>query len=390
MVLQAAMQREKSGIGCCTPALWSIRSPKGPVLKEPIDRFYFIERNREYSWNGGVRIEIRKVQVTGGSSFVITLPKDWAEEQNIQKNDPLGLIALPDGTLLVTRDITEGQYQREKVFSITDIHDPVFLFRLLVGSYISGFTSFRITSKSRIPASMRMVVRNFTQMAIGFEVVDETDMMILLRDLLNPAEMPFENTIKRMFVTVKNMQIDAVNALKTGDAGLADDVIQRDNDVDRLHWLIARQTNMILKNARLSRKMGAPTSKVVNTYIISRIIERIGDHAVRIAENGKKIPGNRIGGEVLEALGKANSLAIALFDKSIVSFFNSDLKGSNTNIEQVEKLEELYEKVILLAMKEDPSLAIPLRSIADSIRRSGEYAGDISESIINYLVEEKP
>ncbi|HNJ81641.1 MAG TPA: AbrB/MazE/SpoVT family DNA-binding domain-containing protein, partial [Methanoregulaceae archaeon] len=44
-------------------------------------------------------MEIRKVQITGGSSYVITLPKDWAEEQHIQKNDPLGLLAQPDGTL---------------------------------------------------------------------------------------------------------------------------------------------------------------------------------------------------------------------------------------------------------------------------------------------------
>ena len=336
-------------------------------------------------------MEIRKVQITGGSSYVITLPKDWAEEQNIQKNDPLGLLAQPDGTLLVTRDITEGQFQREKVFSLADINEPVYLFRLLVGSYISGFTGIRITSKTRIPVSMRMVAREFTQMAIGFEVVEETDMTIILKDLLNPSEMPFENTIKRMFVIVKNMQIDAMSALENGGGlGIADDVIKRDNDVDRLNWLIARQTNMILKNAQLSRKMGAPTSKVVNTYIISRIIERIGDHAVRIAENVKKISGSQINKDVLTSIMKANNLAISLFDKSIVSFFNSDLKGSNKNIEQVEKLEELSEKVALLAMKEEPSIAIPLRSIAESIRRSGEYAGDISESIINYLIEEKP
>lgn len=73
----------------------------------------------------------------------------------------------------------------------------------------------------------------------------------------------------------------------------------------------------------------------------------------------------------------------------VLSFFNRDLKGSNKNIEQVERLEELYEKVALLAMKEEPSLAIPLRSIAESILRSGEYASDISESTINYLIEEK-
>ena len=40
-------------------------------------------------------MDIRKVQVTGGSSYVITLPKDWAEAQQVKKNDPLGLIAQP-------------------------------------------------------------------------------------------------------------------------------------------------------------------------------------------------------------------------------------------------------------------------------------------------------
>jgi phosphate uptake regulator len=334
-------------------------------------------------------LEIRKVQITGGSSFVITLPKEWAESQKIKKNDPLGLIAQPDGTLLITRDITEGQFQREKIFEITGTEDPAFLFRMLVGSYIAGFTIVRITSKSRLPAAVRMVVRDFTQMSIGPEVVEETDTTIVLKDLLNPSEMPFDNTIKRMFVIVKNMQIDAMNALETRDEHLMKDVIARDNDVDRLHWLIARQTNIILKNSSLARKMGVSTSRVVNTYIISRIIERIGDHAVRIMENAKKIEMSPIDKDIMAAIKKADLLALSLFDKSIVLFFKGDLKGSHCNIEQVQELEDLCEKINVLAMGKDPEMAVSLRYIAESIRRSGEYAGDISESVINYLVEEQ-
>ena len=334
-------------------------------------------------------MDIRKVQITGGSSYVITLPKDWAEAQQVKKNDPLGLIAQPDGTLLVTRDITEGQFQREKRFDVSEIHEPTFLFRLLIGSYIAGYTTIAITSKTRLAAPVRMVVRDFTQMTIGPEVVEETDTTIILKDLLNPAEMPFENTIKRMFVIVKNMHLDAMIALETRNRGLCDDVIARDNDVDRLHWLIARQTNIILKNASLARKMGESTSKVVNTYIISRIIERIGDHAVRISENAQKMPENPVDPEVLAAIKKASTLALSIFDKSIIAFFNADMRGSHKNIEQVEKLEEICENINTLAMKKDPFVAVSLRYIAESVRRSGEYAGDISESVINYLVEEK-
>ncbi len=106
-----------------------------------------------------------------------------------------------------------------------------------------------------------MVVRDFTQMTIGPEVVEETDTTIILKDLLNPMEMPFANTIKRMYVIVKNMYFDAMNVLETRNMSLAEDVIARDNDVDRLHWLIARQTNIILKNTNLSRKMALSTSR---------------------------------------------------------------------------------------------------------------------------------
>ena len=334
-------------------------------------------------------MEIRKVQLTGGSSFVITLPKDWVNAQKIQKNDPLGLIVQPDGTLLVTRDLAEGQFQREKRFDVSDIHEPTFLFRMLIGSYIAGYTTIIITSKARIPTPVRLVVRDFSQMTIGPEVVEETDTRIILKDLLNPAEMPFENTIKRMFVIVKNMHLDAIMALETRNKDLADDVIARDKDVDRLHWLIARQTNMILKDAGLARKMEVSTSKVVNTYIISRIIERIGDHAVRLTEYGQKISDYEVDDRMLAAIRKASTLALTLFDKSIVSFFNGDLGGSHKNIENVEKLEKICEHINELAMKKDPFVAVSLRYIAESIRRSGEYSGDISESIINYLVEEQ-
>ena len=199
------------------------------------------------------------------------------------------MIVQPDGTLLVTKKMTEEPLQKVKEIDSSTITDPAFLFRLLIGTYITGFTVIRITTKQRFPPFVRTVVRDFTQMTIGQEVVEETETVIAIKDLLNPAEMPFDNTIKRMFVIVKNMHEDAITALETHNKTLAEDVIARDMDADRLNWLIARQTNMIMQNASLSRKMGISTSLAMHYYMISRIIERVGDHAVRIAENAQPI-----------------------------------------------------------------------------------------------------
>jgi len=212
---------------------------------------------------------------------------------------------------------------------------------------------------------------------------------VVLKDLLNPLEMPFNNTIKRMYVIVKNMYLDAMNVLETRNTNLADDVAARDNDVDRLHWLVARQTNIILKNANLSRKMAVSTSMVINTYVISRIIERIGDHAVRWVENARKMPEGELPEDLMESVRTASALSLALFDKSIVTYFKSDIREANKNIEQIGTLEAACEKINSLAMNQEPLSAISLRNIAESIRRAGEYSVDISENVINYLVESK-
>jgi phosphate uptake regulator len=332
-------------------------------------------------------MEIRRVQMTGGASFVVTLPKDWAEGQKIKKNDPVGLIVQPDGTLLVTKKITEDPVQRTKEIDCSTITDPALLFRMLIGAYITGFTYIRLTTKQRFSPFVRTGVRDFTQMTIGQEVVEETETSIGIKDLLNPAEMPFDNTIKRMFVIVKNMHEDAIASLETHNKDLAHDVINRDMDADRLNWLIARQTNMIMQNASLSRKMGISPGMAMNYYQLSRIIERVGDHAVRIAEHTLPVIDADVDRKILAAIKKSSTMSLEIFDRSIVSFFNTDMKEAHRNIESINALEKICGDINNMVLKQDTLIAINIGYIAESIRRAGEYAGDISETVINLLVE---
>jgi phosphate uptake regulator len=334
-------------------------------------------------------MQIRRVQFTGGSSYVMTLPKEWIDAQKIKKNDPIGIEEQSDGTLLITKTIDQEPLQRKKEFSVDGITEPAYLFRLLIGAYISGITTIVITSKGKLPTFVRGVVRDFTQMTIGQEVVEENDSKILLKDLLNPSEMPFANSLKRMFVIVKAMHKDAITAIKSRNPSLAADVTARDNDVDRLHWLIARQTHMILSNVALSKKMGVSPEMAVHCFVISRIIERIGDHAERIVDNAHAILERDIDPSIINMILKASELSIGIFDRSIISFFDNDIKNANKNIESVKDLDAICEEINNLVLQQETPDAIALGYITESVRRAGEYAADISENVINYLVEDK-
>ena len=56
-----------------------------------------------------MNMEIRKIQVTGGASFIVSLPKEWARSTNLQKNDKIGILIRSDNSLLLTTKIKGEQ-----------------------------------------------------------------------------------------------------------------------------------------------------------------------------------------------------------------------------------------------------------------------------------------
>jgi phosphate uptake regulator len=324
--------------------------------------------------------------MTGGSSYIVTLPKEWIKNLNIQKNDPIGLFKQSNGALLITPKITRESALRTRTFKVEEQTENNYLFRKLIGAYISGYNIVEIKSNQRIKPATRIIIRKFTQTAIGQEVVEETDKSITLKDLLNPAEMPFNRTIKRMHIITKSMHEDAIQSLKNMDKKLAQDIITRDDEVDRLHWLVARQHNIILRNVNFAEKMGTTIDKAEVSFLISRIIERIGDHVIRISKNIIDISEENIDKNIIDKLVKASELSLDLFNKSMSSFFRREIDSANKNIEAVGNLEKLCRDVNTSSLQSNAPIAVGIGNIVDSNRRIGEYAEDISENVINHLV----
>lgn len=336
----------------------------------------------------GISMEIRKVQITGGSSYVITLPKDWIRSLNIKKNDPLGLIVQPDGTLLITAEPTGEKIHRAKEFLVDAINDSTYVFRLLVGAYIMGYSIILVKSTERISPIIMECVTNFTQTAIGPEIIEETMNSITIKDLLNPAEMPFDKTIKRIYIILKTMHEDAIATLQEKNSALIEEVTLRDNSVDRLQWLIARQSNIVLKDVTLAKRMDVTQEEATYYFLISRIMERIGDHAVRIAENMPPLIEEEIPEDMVILIAQASSHALQIFSDSMHAWTRKDITLAHNTIESISSLIDRCEKITNKALDIKGKSSISMSYIAESIKRTGEYAADISELVINHLVNE--
>jgi phosphate uptake regulator len=333
-------------------------------------------------------METRKVQVTGGSSYIITLPKEWVLSAKIKKNDPVGVIPQADGSLLITPNTAMEKDTLTKEFWVDENTDGSYLFRLLIGAYISGYANIALRSKNSIPPALRDTVMSFTQTLIGPEIVEEDSNTIFIKDLLKPTELPFDKTLKRMYLLVRGMHESTVSALAARDREMAAEVIKRDRDVDRLQWLIARQTHMVLDDISLSKKMAIRQPDVTLYLTMSRILERVGDHAIIIANHIPVLIEFKLEVKSIETISNSSRQAVQMLTKSMEAWQKRDMVLANDNIESLKPLIRNCKKINDMAANMDGEPAVALSYISESIRRTGEYATDISELLINSLVND--
>ncbi len=333
-------------------------------------------------------METRKVQVTGGSSYIITLPKDWVLSAKIKKNDPLGVSPQPDGSLLITPNATMERDTLTKEFQVDSITDGSYLFRLLIGAYISGYANIVVRSKAGIPPNLRDNIIHFTQTLIGPEIVEEDANTIFIKDLLKPTELPFDKTLKRMYLLVRGMHESTISALIQKDKDMAADVIKRDRDVDRLQWLVARQTHMLLDDISLAKKMDIRQPDVTLYHTMSRILERVGDHAIIIATHIPVLIDSKLDSKSTDTVSNSGRQALQMLSKSMEAWQRRDMVLANDNIESLKPLIRNCKKINDMAANMEGEPAVALSYISESIRRTGEYATDISELLINSLVND--
>ncbi|MFP4545311.1 MAG: PhoU domain-containing protein [Methanomassiliicoccales archaeon] len=333
-------------------------------------------------------MEIRKIQKTGVSTMTVSLPKGWVQEQGLKQGDPIELEVLTDGSLSLKSASAEKDEPIKKVIHVDDVRQGEHLMRKLIAAYLAGYGIIEVRSKERFDYELKKVVKDFSRLAIGPEVIEETGNSLMLHDLSDPGELPQKKCVRRMHLLVKSMHTDAMDSLQVDGDSLSRDVIDRDLDVDRLYLMVAKQYNMILKDRKVSERIGVDVFEGVNLMLAARLIERIGDHAEKIAHLAAEAREDQLDPDTIEELNALSRKALHILDEAVDSLFKMDIEEANSVIDQGSKLVEECEEKRPGQSTEGYS-GVLQNSILDSILRTVMYSMDIGETTINVAIREK-
>jgi len=324
-------------------------------------------------------METRKVQVTGGSTFTVSIPKSWATSNGVEAGSLIEFHPEDDSLLLLPRSADE---RTEGTLDISDLHGH-HLMTAVVTMYVSGFDIITLET-TRVGSDQRQAIRNATQRLVGLEVIEETSERVVLQDLLDSSELSITNAITRMRLVAVTMLRDAVTALVENDGELSSDVTERDDDVDRLWFMVSRVFRSALRSPTAAADIGLPRETCFNYHSSARQLERIADHAAKIAELSLEL--EELSPDVSEALTELHDDAAAVVEKAMDSLFEEDAERAtelaNEAREEVREIDEHSRTLSNLIRDLDPHQAQLLGLIVDSISRSADYGGNVAETAL--------
>ena len=202
-----------------------------------------------------------------------------------------------------------------------------------------------------------------------------------------------ENLRRRLILMgseVEKQIRSAIEALTEGSVEKARSVIARDEEIDRLENQIEEETIQLLA---LEQPVAIDLRFLVAVLKINNDLERIGDHAVNIAEGAVRLAG-KVPFQPAIGLRSMSEMVQRMLRESLDAFIARDAALAKKVIQEDDALDAKNEGVIrqlLTYMAETPSLishSLELISVSKNLERVGDLATNIAEDTI-FIAEAK-
>ncbi len=335
--------------------------------------------------------ETRKIQFTGKSSYIVSLPKQWIMELGLKQGDQIRMIRKSSSTLELYPPKFETRIQKKDDATIEiDLEEESAIVRKLISLYFLGFKTINVKPKSgRLSPSQRNAVKEAVKrMLMGSEIISDSSGGITIQVLVNLLELSVDGAFKRMIHLAKSMSSDAILAVKENNLDLAEEVINTDDEVDRFGFYIIRQLKIAIQNEHMLKEMGFRNARNCLGYrLIVKNIERTGDHASFIAKDILEFK-KPIKKEIIEKIQEMNEFSLSVLDDSCLALFKEDYIQAEKTIKKTNMISKYEKKVrdVSKSLKDDEEI-YRIRRITENIRRVAEYASDIAEIVLNMNIE---
>ncbi|RLG91981.1 MAG: hypothetical protein DRO36_02820 [Candidatus Hecatellales archaeon] len=179
---------------------------------------------------------------------------------------------------------------------------------------------------------------------IGVEIIEEDNRRVVLQCLLKPTAFPPEKILRREYVLSAGMFKDVFKAFLEKDLKLAKTLPEKDEEIDRLYFLLVRLLRSLILNPRLSEKLNISLIDCLDYRLIASLMENIADRSVELASLLVKTNSYKLSNEIVEYGRKVGENIQEAYDEIVKAIFSRDEKILANAIQKREETELIIKK----------------------------------------------
>jgi phosphate uptake regulator len=320
---------------------------------------------------------VRKVQRTPSGTFFVCVPKRWAQVHGLKSGSIVTMDETADGKLLI--DAEYGVAPSPRTVTLKSVP---YLGREIIGKYLLGFDIIRIEPGNRAGFELRDTVKSTVDRLIGLEIVEEDYSSIVLQCLLEPSGFPPEKILRRGYTIAAGMHRDVIGSFVQGDVALAKSVVARDDEGNRLYFLLVRILRTIVQNPSLSGKLGITSIECLDYRLVASLVEAIGDECVRVAQKTIELKGKSLADDLRKLFLNFHSLCFASHENALRAFLVGDMALAEGVREMQSGIEKAFGDIEKVARAQSLDMVPQVLAVASFLRQIYEHSVDIADLVV--------
>ncbi len=300
---------------------------------------------KRYSATEGIYLEkeIRRIQRLGTASLGVSIPKEWAKASGFKVGSMLNMTLSDDGNIVISPpDAVTPEFHTDCVVHADSCPDEKLILRTIIGCYIAGYDTIKVTSAGALTENQNEKVRLAVDMLTGVTVVEQSSTHVLLEVMVQPPNFPLMSMIRRLFSLSSLMVEKTLSTVFHSQAESYAEILKMETDIDRLYRLILRLLLLSARDKDLARQIGIDDARhLLGDRAISASLEFVGDLCEElIREFTEILPPGSEENTLNDEVKKLSSMFHKLSTSTSSCLFEHDLNAASEALDSASILEK--------------------------------------------------
>jgi phosphate uptake regulator len=321
-------------------------------------------------------MQLRKLQEMGGATLLVSLPKEWTRRASLKKGSIVSMDEAVDGGLLIypPKNGSEEHVGREITIAYPSKFTNEGIPNEITAAYLLGYDLIKVAGREGISSRDRTRIISSIKLLIGLEVVEEDARTVTSQFLVDKMAVEPSKIFLRISTIVRAMIADTLRQLSSPEVSNFESVAQRDDEVDRLHFLLVRLIRTAVREPLSASKFGLTAIDCLDYRVAASSLETAGDYAVELSNSVSKLMG--MPSEVRKKVEEIKDLLDILQSNAVRSFVQRDFRLAQRVLEDSQKLQKLI-TFLREVSSDSPAEIFHLTDTIERIARCQRDIGDL-------------